>query len=364
MTPARQARPRVHFVVPAGIDSPSRPSGGNVYDRRMSRRLGVLGWQVVEHPMPGGWPHPAPADYAALTGLLDGLADGSLVLIDGLIALCSPALAEQATRLRLVVLVHMLLTEGDSHGLGSAVEGSVLSSALGVITTSHWTKNQVVARYGLPPEHVSVVEPGADVAAVADGTASGGALLCVAAVTEAKGYDVLLHALVSISALDWTCRCAGALDLEKNFTENLRRQAVAGGIASRVQFLGALASTELAAEYASADVLVLASRGETYGMVVAEALARGIPVIATSVGGVPEALGTGSRAPGLLVPSNDPVALAAALRAWLGDAALRARLRSAARESRQTVGEWGSAAATFSEVLGRLATRAPARNRF
>lgn len=366
-TPA--ARPSMHFVVTAGIDNQSRPSGGNIYDRRMGDGLGALGWQVAEHLLPGDWPHPAPSDYAALARLLDGFADGALVLIDGLIALSvptssgpassGPALVEQAKRLKLVILVHMLPAEGSDHGAGSAVEHSVLSCAAAVITTSQWTKKQVVERHGLAPDNVHVVSPGADPAETAGGTAVGNALLCVAAVSHTKGHDVLLDALAAIAGLDWMCRCVGALDLDPDFTEGLRRQAADGGIAGRVQFLGPLAAADVAAEYAAADVLVLASRTETYGMVLGEALAWGIPVIATNVGGVSEALGAGAQTPGLLVPPEDPPALAAALRSWLGNAGLRQKLQAAARERRQTLGDWASAAAQLSAVLGSIAVDAP-----
>ena len=103
-----------------------------------------------------------------------------------------------------------------------------------------------------------------------------------------------------------------------------------------MRFTGPRTGADLAAAYAAADVLVLASRGETYGMVVTEALARGLPVIATAVGGLPEALGRGPGGdlPGLLVPPDDPAALAAALRRWLGEPDLRQRLRQSAAERR------------------------------
>lgn len=368
MNGSPDVRPSLDFVVTAGIDNGSRPSGGNIYDRRMSDGLGTLGWQVVEHPLPGDWPHPAPSDYAALAGLLDSFPDGALVLIDGLIALSvptssgpgssGPALVEQSKRLRLVILVHMLPAEAGDHGAGSAVERSVLSCAA-VITTSQWTKKQVVERHGLPPDNVHVVTPGADPAEIAGGTAGANALLCVAAVSPVKGHDVLLDALAAIAGLDWMCRCVGALNLDPDFTEGLRGQAADGGIAGRVQFLGPLAAADVAAEFAAADVLVLASRTETYGMVLGEALARGIPVIATNVGGVSEALGAGAHPPGLLVPPEDPPALAAALRSWLGSAGLRQTLQAAARERRQTLGDWTSAAAQLSAVLGSIAAQAP-----
>jgi glycosyltransferase involved in cell wall biosynthesis len=88
-------------------------------------------------------------------------------------------------------------------------------------------------------------------------------------------------------------------------------------------------------------------------MVITEALAHGVPVVVTEVGGVNEALGDrsdGSR-PGLLVPPDDPAALAAGLRAWLTDAQLRRRLREAAFRRRQSLRGWSTTAAVLADVL-------------
>jgi glycosyltransferase involved in cell wall biosynthesis len=100
-------------------------------------------------------------------------------------------------------------------------------------------------------------------------------------------------------------------------------------------------------------LIVLASRAETYGMVVTEALARGLPVVAAEVGGLTEAVGHGADGirPGLLVPPDDPAALGAALRAWLGDAELRARLRRAARERRASLPGWSTTTSVLAGVL-------------
>jgi glycosyltransferase involved in cell wall biosynthesis len=104
-------------------------------------------------------------------------------------------------------------------------------------------------------------------------------------------------------------------------------------------------------------VLVLPSRGETYGLVVTEALARGLPVIAAEVGGVPEALGYGADGtrPGLLVPPDDPDALRDALRGWLEDADLRRRLRRAARERRVSLSRWSKTTSVVADVLAGVA---------
>ena len=129
--------------------------------------------------------------------------------------------------------------------------------------------------------------------------------------------------------LSWHCVCVGSLDRDPAFVERLRRRSLrTAGWATGCRFPGPRTGADLDRSYAAADLMVLASRAETYGMVVTEALARGLPVVAADVGGVTEALGHGADGirPGLLVPPDDPAALGAALRAWLGDAELRAAL--------------------------------------
>jgi glycosyltransferase involved in cell wall biosynthesis len=357
----------VHVVVPDGIDDPARPSGGNAYDRRICRGLAAIGWSVYERAVPGSWPRPDAAACASLTRVIAAIPDGALVLLDGLIASTVPdVLVPEARRLRLVVLVHMPLGHippghiplgemplGDEVADPRTQERAVLSAAVAVVTTSTWTRRWLLDRYALRPGQVHVAEPGVDAAALAPGTAAGGELLCVAAVTPSKGHDVLLAALATLPDLQWRCVCVGSLSRDPGFVERLGRQAREGGIGDRVGFPGPRTGADLDAAYAAADVLVLASRAETYGMVVTEALARGLPVVATAVGGLPEALGRGADGsrPGLLVPPGDSAAFAAALRRWLGDAELRQRLRHAAQERRLTLSGWSATAERISRVL-------------
>jgi glycosyltransferase involved in cell wall biosynthesis len=348
----------VHVVVPEGIDDPARPSGGNAYDRRVCRGLAEAGWSVRLHAVPGSWPRPDAASYAALAGVIRGIPDDAVVLLDGLIASTAPAvLVPQANRLRLVLLVHMPLGHDPADDEARSREGAVLSASDSVVTTSRWARRTLLELYGLPPDLVHVAEPGVEAAGLAPGTAGAGALLCVAAVIPGKGHDVLLDALATLPDLPWQCLCAGRLDGDPAFAEGLRRDVLDRGLADRVSFPGPLGGAELARSYRAADLLVLASRAETYGMVVTEALARGLPVVASEVGGVPEALGQaadGDR-PGLLVPPGDPAALAAALRAWLGNADLRERLRRAAGERRAALTGWSTTASVVSGVLAEAA---------
>jgi glycosyltransferase involved in cell wall biosynthesis len=162
--------------------------------------------------------------------------------------------------------------------------------------------------------------------------------------------------LAAIADRPWRCVCVGPLDRDPRFVDRLRRRAEANGIADRIRFTGALVGDDLDRAYAAADVLVLASRAETYGMVVTEALARGVPVIATAVGGLPDALGhtVDGRRPGLLVPPDDAGALSIALDCWLRDAELRHRLREAARGRRTTLSSWATTTDRIAGVLRQL----------
>ena len=315
----------VHVIVPEGIDDPARPSGGNTYDRRVCDGLAALGWAVHRHVV---------ADAAALAHALRRIPDGAVVLLDGLIASPAPeALVPHAARLRQVVLVHMPLADRR--------EREVLAAAAAVVTTSEWARGRLEELYGVAAH---VAEPGVDAAGLARGTAAGAELLCVAAVTPGKGHDVLLDGLGTVGDLPWRCTCVGSLDRDPAFAADVQRHALRG----RVRFVGPRTGADLDRAYAAADLLVLASHAETYGMVVTEALARGVPVVATDVGGVPEALGHGA---GLLVPPGNPAALGAALRRWLGDAELRGRLRRAARDRRASLRGWPATTADLAGVL-------------
>ncbi|MFG1866763.1 glycosyltransferase family 4 protein [Micromonospora arborensis] len=341
----------VHVVLPGDIDDPTTPSGGNTYDRRICAGLGERGWAVHEHPVPGAWPHPEPAERARLAEVLAAAPDDAVVLLDGLIASTVPdLLAPHARRLRLVVLVHMPLDD--------EAEARALATARAVVTTSEWTRRRLLLRHPLPADRVRVAPPGVTPAPpVPPGSTTGGRLLCVAAVTRHKGHDVLVDALTVVAQAPWTLVCAGTLTREPELVHRLRERLAGAGLTDRVRLAGPLTGAALDSAYAAADLLVLPSRGETYGMVVTEALARGLPVLATRVGGVPEALGRtpDGDLPGLLVPSDDPAALAGALSWWLGDDALRDRLRAAALARRGTLTDWPVTIGLLAAVLKEVA---------
>jgi len=352
----------VHFVMPGGVDDPAAPSGGNAYDRRVSLDLPGFGWQVLKHAVDGEWPRPAADARAELARTLSELPDGAAVLLDGIVACGVPEIiVPEADRLSLAVLVHLPL--GDETGLEAAVaaeldakERTVLRAVSAVIGTSEWAVRRLVSHHGLAPERVHVATPGADIAPLASGTDGVSRLLCVAAVTPRKGQHRLVESLAAAADLPWTCVCVGGLGHDPEYVDHLRGLIKQYGLQDRLHLAGPQAGAELDASYASADLMVLMSYAETYGMAVTEALARGIPVLATDVGGLPEAVGRApdGGVPGILVPPEDPAALAAELRGWFGEADVRRRLKAAARGRRAALDGWATTARSLAGVLTRL----------
>ncbi|MFC4586990.1 glycosyltransferase family 4 protein [Sphaerisporangium corydalis] len=362
MTTAERA---VHVVLPGDVDDAAVPSGGNTYDRRACQGLAEAGWAVRETAVHGAWPRPGQNARARVGRTLAGLADGEIVLLDGLVACGIPeVVVPHARRLRLAVLVHLPLA--DETGLDpataaelDAAERATLRAAGAVLSTSPWAGRRLAAHHGLDPGRVHVVPPGTDPAPLTPGTDGASELLCVASVTPRKGQDLLVHALKEVIDLPWNCVLAGPLRREAAYAERLRTLIGDLGLDGRVELAGPRTAGRLAESYAAADLVVLASRAETYGMVVTEALARGIPVLATAVDAVPETLGhaPGGAVPGLLVPPDDPAAFAGALRRWLGDPGLRDRLRTAARERREALDGWDVTSRGLGAVLDLLRSR-------
>ncbi|AXB44634.1 glycosyltransferase family 4 protein [Amycolatopsis albispora] len=342
----------LHVVLPGDVADPRVPSGGNTYDRRVCDGLRALGWQVRETAIDGSWPEPDDVACDRLAALLTGLPAGALVLLDGLVAAGVPEIVTaHAGRLRLVVLVHLpLVVERPAL---DRLERTTLHEVGAVVATSEWAAGQLAAHHGLG--HVHAVPPGTDPAPVASGTDGVRQLLCPAAVTPRKGQDLLFRALAELDGLDWHCRCVGTLDRNPAYVTEVAELAAASGLGERIELPGPRSGADLDAEFDRADLVVLTSRAETFGMVVTEALARGIPVLTTDVDALPDTLGRApdGTVPGLLAPP-EPDALAKALRAWLTDADLREHLREAAFARRSMLALWDHTARQLAGVLERV----------
>lgn len=341
-------RPDVYFAIPGDIGA---RTGGYEYDRRLMGALRARGRGVVHLAWAGGYPFPSEADRAAAGRSLDGVPDGATVLVDGLAYGAIPAVAAAAARrLRLVALVHHPLALETGRTADQAVsmardEAAALRHAAAVVVTSRTTGATLVRDYGVAASRVVVAAPGTDRVAPSPARRAGPVrLLSIGALIPRKGFDVLLAALAEVAALDWTCRIVGSAahdPVEAAAIAALRGRLSLG---RRVRLMGEVAET--GPFYRWADVFVLASRYEGYGMVFAEALAAGLPVIGTRGGAIPEVVPAGA---GLLVAADDVGGLAGALRGVIGAPGLRAEMAAAARGV--VLPSWDETAALVEGVL-------------
>ena len=341
----------VQLVVPGPLD---QRTGGYIYDRRIALGLRALGRPVAVHELPGRFPIVDDAAIEAARAALAAMSAGSLAVIDGL---ALPAFVDLRPPRPWVALVHhpLALETGlsvtDAQALAT-LERRALAAASRVIVTSRQTRRDLKG-YDVDEAKVGVVLPGTDPAPLARGSGGPGlGLLCVASLTARKGHLVLLEALATLRELAWQLTCVGSPDRDPAAAAAIRAAILRFGLEGRVRLAGEQTEAGLQPFYAAADLFVLASYHEGYGMALAEALARGLPVVSTTAGAIPDTVPAGA---GILVPPGDPEALAAALRRVLTEPAVRQEMAAAARAARPTLPSWADAARAFAGELDRAA---------
>jgi len=346
---------RTAFAVPGDL---ATATGGYGYDRRIIAELQVLGWQIDVVSVGDGFPQPNDEQRAVALALLEALPQGIPVVVDGLALGALPEAAERiARRAPLVALVHHPLaleaglSPADSRKLFES-ECKALAAARSVIVTSRATGKRLNADYDVPPERITVAPPGTDRAAPARGTPDGTLrLLSVAAIVPRKGFDALIAALASIAGLPWRLTIAGDLTRAPATAAKLEADIERHRLAGRVNLLGAVSPQQLATQYAAADVFVLASHFEGYGMAYAEAMAHGLPIIGTTGGATVD---TVPATAGVLVEPGNVKALTRALRMVIENEEDRRRLARGALAAAADLPTWGSTARIFASALERL----------
>ena len=352
-------RLELHLVVPGSL---ARRTGGTIYDARMAARLRQLGWRVIVHNLLGRFPDVDPIARESLGEALLELPDGARVLIDGLAMGALPdVIGAHGDRLRIIALVHHLLA--DETGLSArererfiVLERASLEACKGVVVTSAFTASRLQEQ-GVAPERLRAVHPGTEPARFAHGPDTQGLprLLSVGALIPRKGHDVLVDALYRLRHLPWSCVCVGSLSRDPEYAAAVADQVADRGLSKRIELVGECDEDELEGYYDSSSLFVLASHYEGFGMVLREALARGLPVVSTTGGAIPEAV---PQEAALLVCPGDAKKFAAALAALLADpggSERRAELAAGARRAAACLPGWAAAGSVFAEALLELA---------
>ncbi|CTQ54701.1 Mannosylfructose-phosphate synthase [Roseibium album] len=347
---------KLHFAYPGDLDT---PTGGYGYDRRVISGLEGLGWQVDCVSLGEGFPFPTDVTLAAAKARLAELPAGATVVVDGLaFGVMAQAAADLADHLSLVALVHHPLCQ--ENGMEPAQvralqesENASLRHARHVIVTSPATARQVEDLFGVASDKITVVIPGTDHPDSVVRTPSNTIrLLSVGTLVPRKGHDLLLDALSQVSSRNWCLDLVGGLEANPACYQDLKKRASNLGLIERVNFRGAVQSGDLTEFYQRADLFVLASRYEGYGMAFTEALAHGLPVIGSGGGAVRNTL---PETASIYCETENTTELREALNLLISDTDKRAALADAALQTARNFPSWQDASNQFAQVLQKVA---------
>ncbi|MEM8711547.1 MAG: glycosyltransferase family 4 protein [Planctomycetota bacterium] len=361
------------FVLPGSLQA---RTGGTIYDRRIVEGSRKLSTSVAALELEGAFPYPSREAKQRAVAVFAALPDGTVTVVDGLAFGALPELAEaHGERLRLIALVHHPLAdedEGDSDGLLSS-ERRALRHARGAVATSPFTAKRLRALELLPPElPVEVVEPGVDAAplsatwdpsGIRDSDARAAEplrLLSIGSLTPRKAHATAAAALLQLDPrLPWEWTVAGRCDLDQACAASVRHTLAQESLAQRTRLIESPSDAEVRELYSRSHVLLHPARYEGFGMAVTEALASGLPVIASDGGALPGTLtahgSRGRELAGAIFPAGDAGALAARLHDLMTTPGRWAGWRATAEHARRKLPGWDASTEAFLGALQRLA---------
>lgn len=346
----------VVLAVPGDIDT---VSGGYAYDRQLMSELRRQDLAVRHLALIGNYPRPSPNDITAAHEAFAAIDDGTPMLVDGLaLAVLPEVAARHAARLPLVALIHhpLALETGLDAATAARLEKSereALAHCREVVVTSPETGRILVADFGVAPEHLSVALPGTAPGARARGGNTPPHIVSVASLIPRKGHDLLIEALHRNRDLDWRATLTGSDTADAAWARRLGSDIERLGLRERIALTGPRADAR--SLMATGDIFALPSRYEGYGMVFAEAMAQGLPILACAGGAVPDVV---PDTAGILVPVGNVDALTEALRRLLTDHGLRERLASGAFEAGKSLPAWHETAAVVAAALDKAVAAA------
>jgi glycosyltransferase involved in cell wall biosynthesis len=341
------------FAIPG---DPDTRTGGYIYEKQVLLALRRMGRPVRHLRMPDGFPDPAPGAVQTAGDMLARLDPRVPVILDGFLVGAMPP--EQLARLRapFVAMIHhpLALETGlaDSRRVWlQANEAINLRRAGHVVVPSPRTCRDLVTDFGVSPGRISIALPGIRKPDGPQTPLDPPLILSVGTLVPRKGHDVLLDALARIADRPWQAAIAGAAR-DADTAAALQAQLHRLGLQDRVRFLGEISEAKLSGLYRQASLFALATRLEGYGMVFAEALAHGLPIVTCRNSAIPDVV---PDAAGALVPTDDVVAFADALRGLLADPAARAAAAAASAAAGARLPSWTDTAGVMAAALDRIA---------
>lgn len=343
---------RLTFACPGDLNL---KTGGYAYDRELIAGLRARGWEIDLLALGDGFPSPSEETLRLAEDKLSSVSDGEVLIIDGLaFGVLDDWAAANRDRLRIVALVHhpLALETGIAADAREALltsERDALAVARHVVVTSNATAREVATLFEIAPTRITTALPGTKSGLPSTSNGVVPHILAVGTLIARKGHDILIDALKSIEHLEWRTSIVGSRTLDPVTSLSLEKRITDHGLQSRITLCGEVEDTR--SLMADADIFALASRYEGYGMVFAEALAQGLPIVACRAGAIPEVV---PEEAGFLVAVDDVTAFAQALETLILDPKMRALKAEGSLRAGQKLPRWEETAETVSKLLETL----------
>lgn len=339
------------LIVPAPFDA---VSGGYAYDRRIVAGLRDAGHTMRVVELLGA--HPVTDEFArdAACAAWDGIASDSRPIIDGLALPAFAGLDDALSARNAVGLIHhptALETgfDADQRAALMTIEKRLMPRLSRIVATSETTAENLVSTFGVSRERIRIVVPGTDPAPRSPGSAAQTChILSIGTLIPRKGHDVLLRALARLFDLDWQLTIVGSPERDPAYAQSLAALVEELGIGKQVRFAGEVVGDALEALWRQADIFALATRWEGFGMVIAEALKRGVPVAVTDGGAAGKLV---SAEAGVVCPLDDRINLSKALRRIIFSKELRHGMAEAAWQTGAALPDWPVQVQAFTQAL-------------
>ncbi len=336
------------------VGDPSRLTGGYLYHAEVFARISRLGISMVQIVASGANPQVQREAAHGFCRQFDP-RPFDIIVVDALAAtVCAPGLDRWRAQRPVVAMVHELPSVASNADAASSAEAPLLRADVLIAVSAHG--QAVLIERGVPAERIIIARPGANRLRLSPRTTtppSGPVMvLAVAQWIPRKGILTLVEAWTQLDQRNARLMLIGETDADPAYAAQVRA-VIRTTPHANIEARGPVSDAKLVDMYHRTDIFALPTRYEGYGMVFAEAMIAGIPVIAGAVGPVPGIVGNG----GILVPPDDVPALVQALDTMIGNPYQRQAYAVAARQRAANLPTWEVTTTAFTEALTRAVHR-------
>ena len=279
----------LHFLIPGDIET---LAGSYIYDKRIIEGLKAKGHTVNLQRLADDFPFPSDESLVQCKKIVKSIPKSEPIIVDSLAFGVIPEILEDVAATNpIIALIHVPLSVDPIY---SAYQRTLLTSneqeafklASKFVVTSEYTLD-VLLNLGIEMPQIKLVVPGIDdFPQKKNFPDKPFKLLSIANMCRSKDHSILVRALSALKDKDWLLDCYGNLDMDREYLSDLQAMIRKNHLQEKILIHGIVSGQELTNAFLNADLFVHPSDFEIYGMALSEALAHGIPVVASTGGGI------------------------------------------------------------------------------